>query len=164
MRSTFSSRQRLLLLAGGIGPLGYLPASGTVTVAVIGVPLFLLTRNWSVTGYLLSVSALAVASVWLHAVGDKLLGEKDSRRLVWDELVGFLLAVTGLPFTWRIALLALLVERAIDILKVPPARWIERRVPGGWGVVGDDVVAGVYSWLVLEAAVLAAPGWLGLSS
>jgi hypothetical protein len=37
-------------------------------------------------------------------------------------------------------------------------------VPGGWGVVGDDVVAGVYSWFVLQTALLVAPGWLGLSA
>jgi phosphatidylglycerophosphatase A len=54
------------------------------------------------------------------------------------------------------------VERAIDIIKVPPAPWIERRVPGGWGVVLDDVVAGAYTQLLLRAVLLIHPALLGV--
>ena len=158
-----SFRQRLLLSIGSIGPLGHLPASGTATVAVIGVPLFWLMHGWpfwTYTGVTLSFTAVAV---WLHTLGDRILGEKDSRRLVWDELAGFLFAVALVPFTWRLAVLAFLLERVIDILKVPPANWIERHWPGGFGVVGDDVVAGLYTRGLLHAAISFAPSLVGLS-
>jgi len=106
--------------------------------------------------------AIAGGAVCLHGVGDRILREKDSRRLVWDEIVGFLIAVAFVPFTWRLACLAFVCERFLDIVKVPPARWIERRIPGGWGVVGDDVVAGIYTRVLLYLAVTFAPGSCGL--
>lgn len=154
----------ILLLIGSIGPLGYLPASGTVTVAVVGIPLYFVMSSWSAPVYSVFVILFTLAAVWLHTVGDRLLGEKDSRKLVWDELVGYMIAVAFVgTFTWQLALLAFVIERAIDIIKVPPARWIERRWPGGWGVVGDDVVAGIYTFLLLHCAIQVAPELLGLS-
>jgi phosphatidylglycerophosphatase A len=141
-----------------------MPASGSVTVAVVGIPLYYLMSNWPAPLHALFLMFFTFASVWLHTVGDRLLGEKDSRKLVWDELVGFLIAVALVgAFTWPIALVAFVIERAIDIIKVPPAGWIERRWPGGWGVVGDDVVAGVYTCAILQVATLVAPELLGLS-
>ena len=65
------------------------------------------------------------------------------------------------PFTWQLALVAFAVERALDISKFPPAGWVERRVPGGWGVVGDDLVAGGYTCLVLHGLCLFAPNLVG---
>lgn len=135
-----------------------MPASGTVTVAVIGIPLYWATRGLSPVVYTAGVVLFSLASVALHQAGDKLLGEKDSRALVWDELVGFLIAVAFLPFTWPLAAAAFFLERAIDILKVWPARHVEDRWPGGWGVVGDDVVAGLYTLAVLHVMVRFFPG------
>ncbi|MDO8632040.1 MAG: phosphatidylglycerophosphatase A [Phycisphaerales bacterium] len=163
MLKTIPARRRVLVLIGSIGPLGFLPASGTITVAVVGLPLFWLTRGWSTPLYILATAIFTLASVWLHQRGDALLGEKDSRKLVWDEVAGFLIAVTAVPFTWQIALAAFLMQRAIDIAKVPPARWIENRWPGGWGVVGDDVVAGVYTGVILHVLIRLAPGVMGLA-
>ncbi len=77
--------------------------------------------------------------------------------LVWDELAGYMVAVVGLPFTWQLALAAFLIERILDILKIPPANWIEDHVPGGWGVVGDDIIAGLYTCGILHAIARAAP-------
>lgn len=149
-------------MLGSIGPLGHLPASGTVTVALVGIPLYYLMHAWSRPVYAVAVGLFTLSSVWLHHVGDKWLGEKDSRKLVWDELVGFLIAVAWLnQFTWPLALAAFLIERIIDIVKVPPARWIERQWPGGWGVVGDDVVAGVYAAVALLALQRFVPALFG---
>ena len=141
---------RALLLIGSLGPLGHCPASGTVTVALVGIPLFWVTRAWSATSYVGLILVVSAAAVWIHHVGDQALGEKDSRTLVWDEIVGFLIAVTLIPFSWSTVIAAFLIERAIDIVKVPPARWIERTWPGGWGDVGDDVVAGLYTAAILH--------------
>jgi phosphatidylglycerophosphatase A len=93
-----------------------------------------------------------------------MLNTKDSRTLVWDELAGFLFAVILLSeFTFVLAVLAVLIERVLDIVKVPPANWIERSLPGGWGVVGDDVVAGVYTSAVMTILVYWSPAWAGLA-
>ena len=143
--------QRILLLVGSIGPLGYAPASGTVTVALVGVPLYLLMQHFLSTPlYVAFVVALALVSVWVHQVGDRILGEKDSRKLVLDELVGFMVAMTAVHPVWPLIALGFCLERALDIAKVFPANIVERKAPGGWGVVGDDVVAGLYTLAVLH--------------
>ncbi|HUU83080.1 MAG TPA: phosphatidylglycerophosphatase A [Phycisphaerae bacterium] len=165
MNATRTFGQRLLLLIGSVGPLGHAPASGTVTVAVAGIPLFLLIRwlTLPLTWYLVFLALLTAAAVWVHHVGDRLLGEKDSRKLVLDELVGFFVAMTAVPATWQFILAGFLIERGIDIIKVPPANLVEKKVPGGWGVVGDDVIAGLYTLVLLHLGGYLLPGWLGLA-
>lgn len=158
-----SARARLFLLVGSMGPFGAMPASGTVTVGVIGIPLYYLMHEWSATTYAVTVALFCLVSVWVHTRGDRILGEKDSRKIVWDELAGFLVAVAFLPaFTWQLAAAAFVVERLLDITKFPPANWVERRCPSGWGVVGDDLVAGAYTCGILHLAVAYTPAWLGL--
>ena len=168
-RSTASSAdhppgQRWILYVGAIGPLGHAPASGTVTVAVLGVPLVWLAGRWGVPlwAYVGGTVALAIFGVWIHQVGDRILGEKDSRKLVIDELVGYAVAMIAVPPTWQLLLLGFILERGIDIAKVWPANWVEKRWPGGWGVVGDDVVAGVYTLAILHAIMALAPNYVGL--
>jgi len=162
MKNTTTVSNRLLLLIGSLGPIGHLPASGTLAVIAVGVPMFMWMSTWSGLVYYGFLILFTFASVWLHAVGDRILGEEDSRTLVWDELCGFWLATVLLPFTWSGVVLAVLVERFFDILKIPPANWIERHIPGGWGVVGDDLVAGVYTILTLQLLRLPTSGWLNL--
>ena len=152
------------MLLGSIGPLGHLPASGTVTVAVIGLPLFWVMHGWPPSLYVIVTLAFTAGAVYIHHTGDRILGEKDSRRLVWDELAGFLFAVAFVPFTRELAAVAFVVERVLDILKVPPARQIEKYWPGGWGVVGDDLVAGLYTCGLLHLLVHLAPGVVGLAT
>lgn len=151
---------KILIKIGSFGPIGYLPASGSVAVAVIGIPLFAWMSTWSTEAYAVTTVTLVLIAVWIHHVGDRYLGEKDSRILVWDELAGFAVAVFGLPFTWPMAIAAFVIERTLDILKVPPANWIERRVPGGWGVVGDDLIAGFYTLFLLRILGFWFPTWL----
>jgi len=158
---------RIVLFVGSLGYLGFVPvASGTVAVAVAGVPLYLLLiLVWRLTPaeYLGVVAVLTLASVWIAARADRVLGEQDSSRNVIDELPGFLIALTGLPPTWQIVTAAFFLERAIDIAKLWPASWIERKWPGGWGVVFDDVAAGLYTLAILHGWLHLAPKWLGVA-
>ncbi len=163
MDKTLTRWQRVFVLVGSIGPLGHLPASGSATVAVVGIPLFYATHSWPSYVYVLATLAFTLASVGVHQVGDRILGEKDSRKLVWDEIVGFMFAVAFVPFSWPIALVAFVVQRTLDITKFPPARWIENHWPGGWGVVGDDVVAGLYTCALMHVLIRVAPGVFGLT-
>ena len=152
-----------IIAIGSCGYLGYLPASGTVTVAVAGVPAFLWFSQFGTTVHLIIVAVTTAFGVWIHDRGDRLLGEKDSRKLVVDELVGFWIALLFVPgVTWQIVLAAFFLERGLDIMKVWPANVVERRIPGGWGVVGDDVVAGVYTCGLLQILCRFWPASMGL--
>ena len=160
-------RDQALLFIGSLAYLGFVPvASGTVAVAVVGVPLYLLLvpflrLNWP--AYSVVCMALTLVAIWIAGHADRILNEKDSSKSVIDEIPGFLIALIGLPVTWQIVTLAFFLERAIDIAKVWPANWIERRLPGGWGVVLDDVVAGLYTLGLLHAAIHWFPKWVGVS-
>jgi phosphatidylglycerophosphatase A len=158
----FTRGQRILLHIASIGPLGHVPASGTVTVAVIGVPLFYGMQGWSPLLFVTTTLLFSASAICLHQIGDRWIGQKDSRVLVWDEVAGFLFAVAFVPFTWQLAITAFVLERIADIVKVPPARWIEDHWPGGWGVVGDDLVAGAYTCGVLHLLIYVWPTVMGV--
>ncbi len=154
-------RQRLILCAGSLGYLGYVPiASGTVSVLVLGIPLFFMMHRLPWAWYLAGWLAFSGLAIWLSGVGDRLLGEKDSSKMVVDEIAGYLLAVFTLPFTWQVVVLSFVLERAIDIAKIFPANVIEKRLPGGWGVVLDDLVAGVYTLAIMRLLLTFFPEWL----
>lgn len=147
-------RQAIIIFLGSVGYLGFVPvASGTVTVAVVGIPLFFGLHRLAWGWYAVLTALFILIAVPLSTRGDEILGEKDSSRLVVDEIAGYLVATCGLPFTWPIALASFLIERALDIAKIPPANVIEKRVPGGWGVVLDDVVAGAYTLLIMRILI-----------
>ena len=76
---------------------------------------------------------------------------KDPRQVVIDEGVGFLFAVAFLPPSAGTIIAGFFVFRAFDIVKPPPARQLEV-MPGGWGIVADDVVAGLYSNVVIRSS------------
>lgn len=162
-----TTAQRVLLFIGSLAYVGFVPvASGTVAVAVVGVPLYLLLAGglklaWA--SYVGFVGIFTLVSIWVAGATDRILHEQDSKRNVIDELPGYLIALVGLPVTWQLIVAAFFLERAIDIAKVWPASWVERHVPGGWGVVLDDVVAGLYTLAILHAGARWAPGWLGLA-
>ena len=74
----------------------------------------------------------------------------DSPVIVIDEVVGLLLALTGVPFGLANFLTAFLIFRFFDIIKPFPANWCENNLAGGLGVVADDLVAGVMTWIVMQ--------------
>lgn len=158
---------RLLLFVGSLAYLGYVPvASGTVAVAVVGVPSYLLLVGVFKLGWAVFLSgsiALSLFAIWVAGRTDRVLGEQDSKKNVIDEIPGYWIALIGLPVTWQIVTAAFFLERMIDIAKVWPASWVERKMPGGWGVVLDDVVAGLYTLGILHVALRFFPMLLGVS-
>ena len=83
----------------------------------------------------------------------------DPGRAVWDEFVGMWLACLLLPPTWYWLVAAFILFRLFDITKPWPARQLEK-LPGGWGIMADDVAAGLYAATLLNAARLVI-GWFG---
>ncbi len=143
--------RRLVLAVVTVGGLGYAPvASGTVGT-LAAVPLFPVLDALRTAAPLAAVAALVGLTglaVWAAGVAGPLLGDVDSSRIVIDEVVGFLVATAFLDFSWWNAVLAFCLFRLFDIVKPFPASWVERRLGGGLGVVGDDVIAGIFAGVV----------------
>ena len=151
------------LVATGLGS-GYAPvAPGTVGSLVCAVLVwFLLPEVTSASGPLaaaavvVSTVAFVAMSVWAADLAERELGH-DSSRIVIDEFAGFLVAVLLLPRSPLIMIVAFLLFRVLDIVKPFPAGRAES-LPGGVGVVMDDVVAGIYTNVLIRLMLLVR-GW-----
>lgn len=144
------ARQPGHLLAYGFGA-GLLPGAPGTFGTVIAVPLFLLLQPLATPLYLAVVAVLAVLGVWLCGTTARALAVHDHPAIVWDEVVGYLVTMAAAPLDWRWALAGFVLFRLFDIVKPWPIRWIDRRVHGGLGIMLDDVLAGVYGWVALQA-------------
>lgn len=78
---------------------------------------------------------------------------KDHQRVVIDEVVGMCIALLYVPLKWPYILIALILFRFFDIVKPLYIRKLEA-LPGGWGVMADDVLAGIYANLILQFILL----------
>jgi len=132
---------RFLATAGGVG---YSPvAPGTCGTAVT-VPIAWALAGAPLWGFVAIVVAVILVGVWAAEVADRAWGTHDSGRVVVDEVAGYLATVALVDRADPVVLgVGFVVFRALDIIKPPPIRWIDEYVPGGWGVVLDDVAAGV---------------------
>ncbi|MBF0524609.1 MAG: phosphatidylglycerophosphatase A [Deltaproteobacteria bacterium] len=122
-------------------------APGTVGTAA-AIPLYLILANLSNIKYLIATLAVIIIGIWVAGQGEKISETKDPSWIVIDEIAGFLVTMAFVPFSfskpWTIVA-GFLLFRFFDIVKPYPVRLIERRMPGGWGVVLDDVAAGIYA-------------------
>jgi phosphatidylglycerophosphatase A len=91
-----------------------------------------------------------VLSVWASSKAEKIFGH-DSKKIVIDEIAGITLTmmVVPNPNDWRYYLIGFILFRIFDVAKIEPASSAEK-LPSGWGVTADDIVAGVYSWITLQ--------------
>jgi phosphatidylglycerophosphatase A len=152
-------RALVIFLATAAGA-GYAPvASGTVGT-LLAVPLFpVLARLCSVSplAYALVLAVIIAGSIWVAGAAGPIFGEPDSGRIVIDEVAGYLVATAFLEFSWSAAIIAFLFFRLFDIVKPFPASWFDEHHAGGIGVVGDDLVAGVYAAIATRIVLALMP-------
>lgn len=133
----------VLALATGGGS-GYAPvASGTVGSAV-GLGLWLALIRLSPAGYALACAGVVLVGIWAAGRAERLLGKHDDGRITIDEIAGMLISLAWLPARPEVAGLGFVLFRIFDIWKPFPARRAEQ-LPGGLGVMADDLVAGAYA-------------------
>lgn len=96
--------------------------------------------------------ALTGLAVWSSHYAEKFLASHDDPRIVIDEVAGVWVAAWGLPPAATPLALAFVFFRVFDVLKGPWGRWAAR-APGGWGVVADDILAGVLANLCVRAVI-----------
>lgn len=143
------------------GYAGFFPfAPGTVGSAV-GVAVWAAARFAGATAVAeaLLVLTLLIVGALAASEAERRLGTTDPGPVVIDEVMGQCVTLIAAPLTWNTAVLGFLLFRAFDIVKPPPARQLER-AHGGWGIMLDDLAAGVYAAVVLRIAVTYWPGWL----
>lgn len=149
-------RQVATLFGVGFAP----KAPGTVaTLATIPI-WYALAQTGSVI-YMTVTFLLFPLGILAAQAYENHVGRHDSKEIVIDEVVGFLITMTWLPLTWQSVALGFVVFRVLDILKPPPIRQLDKRMPGGFGVMVDDVVAGIIGSIVMQL-IYNQTNWLGV--
>lgn len=105
----------------------------------------------------LAVGIAVLAGTWAAGALARELREEDPSCCVIDEVAGMWLALAGLPRDVTVLSIAFLLFRALDIIKVPPLRQLER-LPGGIGIMADDVAAGLVVRFVMAVGLAQGPG------
>lgn len=118
-----------------------------------GVVVYLLMMNLNMMLYL-SITLLIIGiGAWVADYTSVALGGRDHKAIVVDEIVGFLVACIGLPTNWFYLVSAFILFRIFDIAKPWPISFIDKQIKGGAGIVSDDLVAGIYTLLCIQATV-----------
>ncbi len=158
-RRLISAIARAIATAGGAG---YSPiAPGTAGTAV-AVPLAWLSAPLPLWAFAIVTIGIIAVGIWAAGEADRAWGTHDSGRIVIDEVAGYFVTIAAVDRSdWIVLGIAFFVFRVLDITKPPPVRAVDRRMPGGAGVVLDDVAAGIYGAILMWAiAKLNVPDWL----
>ena len=132
-----------LFLATGCG-VGYIPRAPGTFGSLAALLMVFGLKQLPATGYLAATVLVTLIGVPLCTRAARQMKVADPGSVVFDELAGMLwtFSWSGVPFHWLSALAGFLLFRLLDISKPPPVRNVER-FPAGWGIMADDVVAGV---------------------
>lgn len=148
-----SIRQRFILLTvSGLG-VGYCPYFPGTIGTILAIPLSLALNRLASLSTPIALLTLVLATacaISLSTRAGEILRHKDPQIVVIDEIVGFLLANFAAPNRLSVLLMSFALFRFFDIAKVYPAARLER-LPGGRGIVLDDVMAGVYTLAIMRS-------------
>lgn len=143
------------------GFVGRIPKAPGTFGTLVAVPLAFSLATVGPNFYLGATAALIVFAIWISELHERALGHHDSKEIVIDEVVGYLVAFAWLPVTWMSVVAAFVVFRFFDILKPYPISVLDARVKGGLGVVVDDLAAGLVANLILQL-IASHTSWLGV--
>jgi len=138
----------ILLFATGLG-VGCSPVVPGTMGTLLAIPIFLLVSSIPSPVYEWTIIAFFFLACWVSDKAQSHWGKKDDQRIVIDEIMGFFATMMWLPKTALFITLGFVLFRIFDILKPPPVRRLEQ-MRGGYGVVLDDVMAGIYANIVLQ--------------
>ena len=137
------------VLAFGFGA-GKMPVAPGTFGSLLAIPLYLLLENILLWQYLLAILLVTVVGIIVSDITSKDMATDDHPGIVIDEVAGMLITYILLPPGWAWLVLGFLLFRLFDIWKPFPIRQIDRNVKGGLGVMLDDLLAGIYAFLILQ--------------
>jgi phosphatidylglycerophosphatase A len=154
----------VLLLATGFS-VGRIPLAPGTCGSLLGIPICFVLNEIGLAGAAAGAVVFVLFAVYIAGEAERLIRLRDAPCIVIDEMAGIMIAMFAVPLTPLNLSAGFIAFRALDIVKPFPARFMDARVPGGWGIVMDDVVAGVYSNLFLRVLSTfffqGATGWTG---
>ncbi len=132
---------------------GYLPKAPGTWGSLVGLLIFFLLHTLSLPYYLTVVAGLFLVGTFAAGEAEKIMDHKDPGLVVIDEIVGMLITMIAVPVTPLTMALGFILFRIFDIAKPFPVGLIDQRFHGGLGIMLDDVMAGIYSLVILQVLV-----------
>lgn len=134
----------------GVGAIPIMP--GTFGTA-LAIPIYFILIHFSWLTYAIVTLFLILIGVGLCGRINRDFGTEDHSAAVWDEVATFLIVLFLVPPVWYYILIGFILFRLFDILKPGPIGWVDRHIHGGVGVMLDDVLAAVVSWIILQIII-----------
>jgi len=142
------------LLAFGFGSGLSKKAPGTMgTLATI--PLYYCLIQFCADFYLPVLLVVVISGVWICGKAAEEIGVHDHGGIVWDEVAGYLLTMYWVTFSWQNVLIGFVFFRLFDIAKPWPINWLDSKVKGGFGIMVDDLLAGLMAAACLYGVTIA---------
>lgn len=135
---------------------GYLPKAPGTWGSLVGVLLVFLLHALSLQIYLSVVAGLFIVGSFVAGEAEKILDDRDPGVVVIDEIVGMLITMIAVPVTPLTMALGFILFRGFDIAKPFPVNFFDQHFHGGLGIMLDDVVAGIYSLIIMQLILLLA--------
>ena len=133
----------------GLSPI----APGTAgTLAVI--PIYLLMQTLDILSYSILTLIVCITGIWICGISSQRLGVHDHGGIVWDEFAGYLITMIAAPQGWQWILIGFVLFRIFDIWKPWPICVVDKRIGGGFGIMFDDIIAGLFALLGLQGLAL----------
>ena len=138
----------ILMFATGFGA-GYSPTAPGTLGTLVAIPIYYFLSEIPFPLYEITLTGFFFLAVWVSEKTEAVLGKKDDSRIVIDEMMGFFITMLWVTKTPLFILVGFILFRFFDIFKPFPIRRFEK-VRGGFGVVLDDVMAGIFANVILR--------------
>ncbi len=138
-----------IFFATGFGS-GFIPLAPGTWGSLVGAGLIWQFWGESIANQIVWIVLLGALGVWVSGVTCHYFKRADCQYIVIDEIVGLMITMVGIPIAGYELVIGFLLFRFFDVVKPVPANWVDRKLKNGWGVMLDDVVAGVYGNLVMH--------------
>jgi phosphatidylglycerophosphatase A len=149
MPTTLRQHAAVFIATGGY--VGYLREAPGTAGSILGIMLSWILSRWSLYVQIGLLPSMFILGVMTASSAERRFGTKDHRAIVIDEIVGMALALFALPFRIGYVSAAFSLFRVLDILKPLPAL---EHLPGGWGIMCDDLIAAIITNVVLQGVRL----------
>lgn len=154
MKSSIPVPAKLLLnplhfVALGFGS-GLMPKAPGTFGTLAAIPIYFVLKDLDLIYYLVAVIAVCILGIYACFYTSTALKVHDHPSIVIDEIAGYLITMIAIPFAWQWVFVGFILFRFFDILKPWPISWVDKHVHGGSGIMLDDIIAGIFAFLVLQ--------------
>jgi phosphatidylglycerophosphatase A len=151
---------RLAVFIATFGYVGYFPIAPGTAGSLAALALYGLVRWVGTPGVeLTTIVAVLIAGIWAAHGTERALNRKDPGPVVIDEVLGMLVTLAFMPLSIAGIVAGFILFRIFDVIKPFPAGRLEH-LPGGFGIMADDAMAGVYGQILMRIGIAAWPHWL----